>query len=367
MAPRKARTTKLEQALARLFYNPRAPGSYGGLKALQHAVDRRLKPKKDKVLQWISGQDTYTLHKPVRRKFQRSRVMVSSMDDQWQADLVDVAKLSRENEGYRYLLTCIDVLSKYAWVVPIKDKTGKTLVQAFSSILEEGRKTNRLQCDKGTEFTNRVFQQYLKEQKIDFFTTQNEETKASIVERFNRTLKSRMWKYFTKNQTQGYLDVLPDLVWSYNRTHHGSIGMTPAEVNRQNQEAVWHRLYSKPLEQKKPRLSVGDRVRISKARKIFKKGYLPNWSQEIFVVHRVQRIAPVMYIIKDQLGEVLKGSFYEEELERVIKKSTDLYQVETVLQERTRRGRKEVLVKWLGYSEQFNQWISKASLRQYKG
>ena len=173
-----------------IYYNLSAPASYGGLS--------KFKPKgytKKEVREWLESQDTYTLHKPIRRRFPRRRVVVYGIDHQWQADLVDVSRISSYSKGFKYLFTCIDVLSRYSWVIPLKDKTGKTLVVAFTTIFESGRRPVRLQTDKGTEFTNRVFQKILRENDVHFFTIQNEETKASIVERFNRTLKTKMWKY----------------------------------------------------------------------------------------------------------------------------------------------------------------------------
>ena len=115
-------------------------------------------------------------------------MIVPGIDAQFQADLVDVQNLSRYNKGYKYLLMCTDIFSKYAWVVPLKTKQGQELVKAFQTILSSGRKPNKLQTDQGTEFLNRVFQKSLRENNIDFFTV-NSGLKASVVERFN--------KYFT--------------------------------------------------------------------------------------------------------------------------------------------------------------------------
>jgi hypothetical protein len=153
------------------------------------------------------------LHKPTRRRFPRRQVVVYGIDHQWQADYL--GKLAYYNKGFKYLLTCIDVLSKYAWVLPLKDKTGTSLKEAFQVIFKTGRQPICLQTDRDD---------------VHFFTMYNDETKASIVERFNRTLKTKMWKYFTHRETLKYMDVLPDMVESYNRTVHRSIGMPPAEV-----------------------------------------------------------------------------------------------------------------------------------------
>ena len=150
--------------------------------------------------------------------------------------------LHSQNHGIKYLLTCIDIFSKYAWVEPLTSKTGKSLVTAFTQIFKSTRKPLVLQTDQGKEFVNTTFQHFLKTQDIHYFTTYNEEIKASVVERFNRTFKSKMWKYFTKYNTNVFVDVLPELVWSYNHTYHRSIKMQPVEVHSQNQEEVWHNL-----------------------------------------------------------------------------------------------------------------------------
>ena len=161
------------------------------------------------VQEWLSLQHVYTLHKPARRHYKRSRVIVPGIDAQFQADLVDVQSMSRYNKGFNYLLTCIDILSKYAWVIPLKTKQGQELVKAFRTILSSGRKPLKLQTDKGTEFLNHQFQKFLRDNNIEFFTV-NSGLKASVVERFNRTFKNKMYKYVTAKNTLSYIDVLPE-------------------------------------------------------------------------------------------------------------------------------------------------------------
>ena len=170
------------------------------------------------------------MHKPTKRRFPRCQVVVYGIDHQWQADLVDNGKLASYNKGFKYVLTCIDVLSRYTWVVPLKNKTEKTLKEAFQVMFKTGRLPILLQTDRGTEFTNRVFRKFLKENDVHFFTTYNDETKASIVERFSRTLKTKMCKYFTPRETLTYVDVLSEMVASYNHTVDKIIGIPPAEV-----------------------------------------------------------------------------------------------------------------------------------------
>ena len=152
----------MEKALTSIYLDPSQPASFGGLDAVYRAVKEKGKNKisRKQVQDWLSQQDVYTLHKPARRHYKRSRVIVPGIDAQFQADPVDVQNLSRYNKGYKYLLTCIDIFSKYAFVLPLKTKQGQELVQAFQKILSTGRKPTKLQTDQGTEFLNRVFQKF---------------------------------------------------------------------------------------------------------------------------------------------------------------------------------------------------------------
>ena len=321
------------------YYNLLSPASYGGLS--------KFKPKgytKKEVREWLQSQDKYTLHKPTRRRFP-SQVVVYGIDHQWQADLVDLGKLASYNKGCKYLLTCIDVLSRYACVIPLKDKTRKTLKEAFQVIFKSGRRPIRLQTDKGTEFTNRVFQKFFKEHDVHFFTTYKEEIKASIVERFNRTLKTKMWKYFTHRETLTYADVLSKMVASYNHTVDRTIGIPPAEVTWANQTTVSKRLYGRKEPKKSCKFSPGDRVRLSKAMRMFKKVYLPNWTEELITIVRYIETRPPVYLIIDDHGKILEGTFYAEELQKVIK-TDDVYKIETILNKKKKGRRFHPPVKW---------------------
>ena len=352
----------VKSALKKTYFKPESPGSLGGVKRLRGSTGEALRDIKN----WLSYQDVYTLHKPVRHRFPRRRTIVSGLKEQYQCDLIDVQKLKKDNDGYGFILTCIDVFSKMAYARPIKNKTSTSVISALKSIFEEGGQPKKLQTDKGSEFFNKPVQKYLREIGVSHFSTQNETIKAAIVERWNRTLKERLWRYFTHANNARYLEVLPNVVHSYNTSWHRSIKRRPVDVKIENQEEVWQTLYGTPRKLSQQLvLKPGDRVRITKARGVFKKGYLPSWSEELFTVSRPLRTTPRTYIIKDDHGEELVGSFYPQELQQVGEK--EVYRIETVLDERrVGGGTREILVKWQGYPPTFNSWIPKSNLTNYQ-
>jgi len=270
---------------------------------------------------------------------------------------------SSYNNGYRYMLTCIDSFSKMAWAMPLKDKGAKSICAAFKEILQDGRKPYRVRSDKGKEFVNILFEKLLEEEGIEFFTSQNDDIKCAIIERFNRTLKGRMYRYFTEKRTKKWIDIIDDLVFGYNNSYHRSIKTTPISVTIENEQTIKNILYGNE-KLKHARLSNGDYVRISIHRQPFVKGYLPQWSEEIFRIYKVsnRRTEPV-YSIKDLKDEEIKGTFYEKELQKINFDQDKNFRIESVLKKRKGpRGSVQLLVKWLGYPEKFNEWIDQDQL-----
>ena len=155
-------------------------------------------------------------------------------------------------------------------------------------------------------------------------------------------MKEKMWKYFTANSTNHSISVLSDLVKEYNNTRHSSIKMTPVKASKKENELdVWRNLYPEHLEiyDINPRFSVGDKVRISKKKKTFEKGYTTRWTEEIFTIVEVKRTQPPTYKIADLNGEEIKGSFYGPELQKT---NQEIFRIEKVI----KRGKKKSLVKW---------------------
>ena len=360
MAPRKTKQQLEEANLKRKWYSPEAVGAFAGVQALKTGT----KIKTDGIKEWLKGQEAYTLHKTIKRRFPRRRVIVRGIDDQWQADLLDVSKVESDNDGVHFLLTCIDVFSKFAWIVPLKNKSAEEVVAGMKSILNgTKRRPRKLHTDKGSEFVNKQFKKLLKDEKIHYFHTENDEMKASIAERFNRTIKGRIWKFLTARHTHRYIDLLQKFVISYNKSYHRSIGMSPNKVNKSNASTVRSKLYpTLPLERldKKNLIEVGSAVRLNKTKRVFDKGYLPNWTKEVFTVVERLKTRPITYRVHDYNGSDIAGSFYREELQVV--KRPEFYDIEEILGERTKKGVKEVLIKWKGYDKSFNQWIAKKAV-----
>ena len=237
------------------------------------------------------------------------------------------------------------------------------MTDAVEKLLEEFKERfdkypNVVQFDDGKEFYNLSVKTLLENNDIKYFSTKSDK-KAAIVERFNRTLKTMMWKYFYSKGTYNWVDVLPDLVTNYNNTKHGSILMKPVDVNKSNEDQVWVTLFGDvvgklPL----PKFKVGDTVRISKYKSIFSKDYEANFTEEIFKVKKVLRGDPNMYEIQDHEGEPIIGKFYEQELSRVDKQD-DVYRVEKIL----KRKKGMALVKWLVYDSKHNSWIPEKDIK----
>lgn len=338
--------------LSKVYYTPKNPGSFSGVAGLERVTGY----KTNKIKQWLEKQDAYTLHKPAYRKFKRRKVIVPGPNHQWAADLVDVSSLRKNNEDNTFLLTVIDVFTKKAACRVLLRKSGPCVAKAFESILINTHTPPRkLQTDKGSEFYNKNVKLLLKRYNIDIFSTENDDIKSCIVERFNRTLRSRMWKYFTANNTTRYIDILPDLIDSYNNTYNSSIKMTPNSVNDENTSKVWHTLYGEYNKPLKPKLAIGDSVRISKNSRLFTKGYTTNWSEELFTVSHVLRTIPVTYRIKEYSGDLISGTFYELELQKS-QKEKDIFEIEQIIDTRLFRGQKQSLVKWKGYPSSYNEW-----------
>ena len=250
--------------------------------------------------------------------------------------------ITKFNKGFRFLLRVIDIFSKHALVLPLKDKKGVSIVDAFQKVLDDSiRKPNKIWVHKGSEFFNNSFKKWLKDNDIEMYSIHNE-GKSVVAERCIRTFKTKIYKYMTSVSKNVYIDKLDDIVNEYNNTYHRTIKMKPVDI-RENTYID----FKKEVNDKDPELKVGYHVRISKYKSIFATGYTPKWSEEVFVVCKIKNTVPWTYIINDLYGEEIMGTFYEKELQKTNQQE---FKRDKVIK---RKGDK-LYVTWKGYDNSFN-------------
>ena len=231
----------------------------------------------------------------------------------------------------------------------MKMKKSTSMVNAFKKIISEGRKPNKIWVDQGSEFYNKSFTDFLKINNIDMYSTFNE-GKSVTAERFIRTLKNKIYKNMTAISKNVYYDVIDDIFNKYDNTVHRTIKIKSIDVTN-NSVAE----YNEESNKKGPKFKIGDHVRISKYKNIFAKGYTPNWSEEIFIINKINNTIPWTYAISDRNGKDITGSFYEKELQS---NNQQKYRIEKIIK---RKGNK-LYVKWKGYNNSFNSWINKKDI-----
>ena len=332
---------KLKKRLQTLYYSPKLPTGYTG-------DSRKLPGPKKAVEKWLSYQDSWTLHRPLQRQFRRRRIVSFGIGHIWEADLIDVQQIKKYNRPFGFILVAIDIFSKKAWGVPVKNKTATVVADGFERLLElnGGKGPYSLRTDMGKEFLGNEFQKMLRRHNIHHYFADNPDTKAAVIERFIQSLRRPMYRFFSrKGGLKRYIDVLPALLTSYNNRVHSSTKKKPSEVTYDNQDEVRENLYgtsklitlmegtdlkqlpsNTKLRTARRSFPIGSFVRISKYKSIVgKRGYLPNYTSEIFrVIHRnptvdediKRRGKRTLYTLIDRNGQVIQGRFYSEELVR---------------------------------------------------
>ena len=253
---------------------------------------------------------------PQITKFKRQRIIPLYKDETWSADLIDKSSLSKYNNNCKFLLTVIDIFTKDAWAIPLKNKSGLSITNGFKTILSEGRKPENLWVDRGSEFYNKTFKSLLKEygtgkaaSGIELYSTYSDLI-AVFIERFNRTLLHIINNPMFINGDGNWVNILNDAVVTYNNSIHSTINMTPVDASN-NPDKV---KYYFSFKNNKPNLKVGDYVRNVDKRNIFSKGYTSNWNRELFKVNEVLKTQTPTYKIEDINGEIIEGKYYEQEL-----------------------------------------------------
>lgn len=317
--------------------------------------------KKD-IKKLLGSVENYTLHREFKSQ-SRNPSFSHFKRYQVQVDLIDIQKLSRWNDGVKYLLAAIDTFTRKAFVQPCKDKKAETVLSAFKIIFcELGSKIVTLVADRGSEMRNKEFVNFCRNNKIRFFHNYTS-VHAAYVERFNRTFQNMLYKYLTEHETKRYLDVLQDIATSYNTRYHRMIGMSPNDAEHEkNQMSVAlamdrYRSKSKLGVPINPKFKVGQLVRIALQKTVFHRGYNEQSNYEVFIIKSVkQKLGKPLYTLETyDKKELLVGGFYEHELTPV---NSDIFRIEQVLKTRKKGGIVEHFVKWKGYDSKHNSWIT---------
>lgn len=343
--------------LSEVYHSPSHPSAYSSAERLRQGTKKT--PKQ--VQSFLEGEHTYTLHAPARRHFPRNVTYADNVDDCWQSDLTDFRSIKEDNDDFVFILCVIDVFSKYAWCVPLKSKTAKCIIDGFKTIFSStSRRCTKLITDKGKEYDNVVFKKFLKSHDIEFYHTNNPDTKASVCERFQKSMKDFLFRRFTHTEDYCYIGgLLDDFLRAYNNRFHRMIKMTPTEASSPKRVLeVYENLYGhgqlrKP--KRKATFGVGDYCRISREKKRFEKGYTWNWSEEIFKVIKVIPHAEPVYHIQDLSGDPIEGHFYSYELKKVSK--PEIFKIAYILETKGKGDSRRHLVHWRGYPVKSRSWV----------
>lgn len=366
---------KFEVLLRKVYTTPQHKTSFSSAVRLKKTLKNDynvILPLKT-IQNWLSSQRPYTLHKYRKLNFKRNPIIATDIDQQWQADLMFLPDLAKHNHNYIGSLVCIDVVSRYLWVQPLKSKSGPVTTLAMQKVLDQAspRRPQKLQTDDGKEFFNANFTNLMKKYGVKHFATKSDK-KAAIAERVIKTLKEKIYRYLDTNPSNlNYSDVLEDFVTSYNNTEHSSLKMAPAEVTPEKLGLVLQNLYGQFWDvdgeelslsakkfEKQPIFVVGDNVRITGPKATFEKGYRGKWTEEIFVVKSLKKSHPrTVYRLEDLQNKPIIGTFYAEEMQKVQLPDDGFYLVEKIIKSEGIGKRRRHLVKWVGYPEVFNSWV----------
>ena len=353
----------LKEYLTTVYNRPGGAGSFGGVKPLLDEVKRegRYAITKKRVTEFLKSRDEYTLHKPAKKVFPTHHIVVGAPNDMHQGDLIDFNNISKQNDGYSYILMVIDCFTRFAWAIPLKNKVPATVVEGLEIVYARRDTPSNFVSDAGREFTGNATRDWFEEKDIHFAIAYGTH-KAQFVERFNLTFKTMLFRNLTLSHSLRYIDKVADTVMAYNTRYHRTIGMRPVDVKPDNIKAVFFHMYGDPsnwrIEQHNTTYKVGDHVRISRLKGPFEKSYEESYSREIYIVNKILSTQPVQYKLKSLNNEVIKGRFYKQEMTSVKMEPNARYPIEKIIRNRVVGGVRQVLVKWKGWNATYNDWIN---------
>lgn len=386
----------MEQFLKQTYYDPDHPAGFSSVYKLKKAAIEAGFPKAtfNAVKQWLHKQEVYSVTKSVRTDKEKSssRIYVAGLNAQWDADLIDFSKSGDQNDGYRYILLCIDIFSRYCMTRKLKSKSPVEVSHALKDIFDNERKPKfALRSDAGMEFCGVAVQKLLNQNNIKHIIARNV-SKANYSERCIKSIRTRIFKYFIHRHSHRWIDVLPKITHSYNNSIHRSIACKPVEITTENENCsrieqylIRHNLdsygrhkgrlkstkstskggISRTKHSVSPLYKVGQLVRISTLKHIFAKEYHFKWSREIFKISKVfiRDSSTPVYRISDMSDDPVIGTFYQSELSPAYEPDDGMYAVEKVLKSRGRGKNKQYLVKWHLYGDKHNSWVHASTLK----
>ena len=304
--------------LRKHYSNPKSGVSFGGVNRIYNFYNKLIPVKE--IRKFLSKDDSYTLHtRSFKKRFNPSFIRYKGQ--QMQVDLIDVTNINQKNKGIKFLLTIICSFTKKAWIFPIKSKKSDVVLKAFKSFINNVDKIPRsILMDAGTEFV--LVRKWCAENNIRTYLPYSS-FHGSFIERFNQSIKNRMYRWMDSNKTENYIDSLESILEGYNNSTHSSIGLPPniAWSDKSTHPRIRAKLqiYYNKFTKIKPRFKIGDIVRIKLLPKSsFLKGYDVQNNQELFVIHSISTNLPIpMYQIKsidNPEEDVIKGRFYGHEL-----------------------------------------------------
>lgn len=354
--------------LSAIYFDPANPAAYSGLEKTWKIIKRDGKVTKKQLKTWLRTQDTYASYFPVKRRFKRPRTISPGVNFFWGSDVAFMLPFAPHNDEYAYFMVFIDMFSRYAYAEPLRTLRSKESMNVMETVFSK-ESPRSLFTDSGTEYTNRMVQNFLKRENIKHYTSKSEK-KVALAERLIKQIKRKLLQYMNEKNTYRWVDVLQDVIHAYNNSYHRVIKMTPSQAKSADQYTVWaNQYFTKPKLQQEPKrlkrkkspytFEVGDQVKLSVLQRPFDREYDEKYTTETFKItdRRLQGNIP-SYSIKDEKNDPIIGWFYPQELLKVTVPNDKTYKIEKVLKRRKRNGKEELFVKFRGYPKKFNDWVS---------
>ena len=370
-------TRRDKRIFRRAYFNPSHPGAFTSPDKLYRALNRRI--SHGKVKKFLQSQESHTVLSQVKRKFKKLKVVSPFINYLWDLDTAAMTfyvkgknekqSFHQQNRGFKYFLVAIDVFSKFLWTYPLKTLKATEMTAVLRQLLNI-KKPDFIRTDRGSEFKNARVQALLRRENVGHILTLNE-TKANFAERVIRTIKDKIGKYLEEQESHEWVDVLPKITKSYNKTYHRSIKKAPSEVRKADEIAIWKMTYEnikkiKPRPRRPPRVKrspykfeIGDYVRIVAFKGAFdKSAFSHKWTTELFmVVDRDNTQGIPRYQLVDYSREDVVGYFYQRELQKVYLEDRPYFKIEKVLRQRRRGGIIEYFVKFKNWPDKYNGWV----------